>query len=119
MPLLTKEQILNATDLPVEDVPVPEWGGAVRARTLTGAERDAFEVASSQAREKFGFEAAARNYRARWAAACLVGEDGRPLFAAADVEALGGKSSAALDRVLRAANRLNGLGDPEDAAKNS
>ncbi len=44
MNLLPRDLIDGADDLPVEDVEVPEWGGAVRLRTLTGSERDGFEA---------------------------------------------------------------------------
>lgn len=43
MTVLTREAILSADDLPAETVDVPEWGGKVRIRTMTGSERDAFE----------------------------------------------------------------------------
>ena len=43
MTLLSKTAILTANDLQTEDVEVPEWGGAVRVRSFTGRERDAFE----------------------------------------------------------------------------
>jgi len=43
MGLLTRDAILEAQDLQHEEVYIPEWGGSVRVRTLTGAERDAFE----------------------------------------------------------------------------
>ena len=43
MSLLSKTAILTANDLQTEDVEVPEWGGAVRVRSFTGRERDAFE----------------------------------------------------------------------------
>ena len=43
MPILNKAAILAAEDLKTETVAVPEWGGEVRVRTLTGTERDAFE----------------------------------------------------------------------------
>ena len=35
---------LCANDLQIEDVDIPEWGGAVRVSSFTGRERDAFEV---------------------------------------------------------------------------
>ena len=44
MTLLSKTAILAAQDLQTEDVEVPEWGGAVRVRSFTGRERDAFEA---------------------------------------------------------------------------
>ena len=44
MTLLFKTAILAAQDLQTEDVEVPEWGGAVRVRSFTGRERDAFQA---------------------------------------------------------------------------
>ena len=43
MKTLTKDQIVAAVDIKTEVVEVPEWGGAVAVRELTGLERDAFE----------------------------------------------------------------------------
>ncbi len=40
--MLTREQILQSDDLPRETVQVPEWGGEVQVRTMTGTDRDAF-----------------------------------------------------------------------------
>ena len=40
MNLLTKSAILGINDLKHEDVPVPQWGGTVRVRAMTGQERD-------------------------------------------------------------------------------
>ena len=41
--MLTKDQILKSDDLPSEEVSVPEWGGSVMVRSMTGYERDQFE----------------------------------------------------------------------------
>jgi hypothetical protein len=119
MPYLTREQILNANDLPAEDVEVPEWGGVVRVRALTGAERDAFEAAIIKVRGKrvdFHLE----NARALLVAMSVVDEDGNRLFSDEDVKALGRKSAAALDRVASVAMRLSGLTqeDLEELTKN-
>jgi hypothetical protein len=47
--MLTKEAILAATHLPLEEVHVPEWADAdgddvVYIRGMTGAERDLWEI---------------------------------------------------------------------------
>ena len=42
-PMLTQEQIRAASDLKTEEVYVPEWGGSVLMRGMTGTERDAWE----------------------------------------------------------------------------
>ena len=44
MNILSKEAILAADDLPREKVNVPEWGGEVLVRTMSGTDRDAFEA---------------------------------------------------------------------------
>ena len=44
MNILSKDAILAADDLPRETVHVPEWGGDVYVRTMSGTDRDAFET---------------------------------------------------------------------------
>ena len=113
---LTKDQILRADDLPREQVDVPEWGGSVFVRTMTGAERDAFEQSIV---EDSGRNLA--NLRARLAVLTVVDADGARLFADSDAMVLGGKSAAALSRVFNVAQRLNALtnSDVEELGKNS
>lgn len=120
MGLLSREAILGAEDLPSEQVTVPEWGGDVRVRSLTGTERDAFEQTCYTGRgadRKENFS----NLRARLVALAVVDDEGKRVFADNDVLALGRKSAAALDRVFSVAQRLNGLSpsDVRDLAGNS
>ncbi len=119
MTLLTKDAILSASDLQHEDVAVPEWGGTVRVRVMTGAERAQFE-ASAVTTANGRREPDLSNYQAKLLALCLIDEHGHRMFSEADVEALGGKSSQALLRVFLVAQRINGLGLAaiEDARKN-
>ena len=109
---LTKDAILAADDLITEDVDVPEWGGTVRVRSISGAERDAFEQAIVTRRGK-NVQTNLSNIRAKMSALCLVDESGQRLFTDADVVALGQKSAAALDRVFGVAQRLSGLTDKD------
>ncbi len=120
MALLTRDQILAAEDLKRETIDVPEWGGDVIVRSLTGAERDAFEDSVVRQRGKTR-ELNLRNARARLVSLSLIDESGTRLFSDGDVEALGRKSAAALDRVFAAAQRLSGLteNDIDELAKNS
>lgn len=104
--MLTREQILAADDRHYEVVEVPEWGGSVRVATMTGAQRDAFEASLLS-----GGAPDLTNARAKLVAYCCVDDSGNPLFTAADVEALGRKSAAALNRVAEVARRLNLLGE--------
>lgn len=118
--LLTRDQILGASDLRYEDVDVPEWGGMVRVRGLTGAERDRFEASITEQQGK-RIKMNTANIRARLVAMAAVDEAGKPLFVERDVAALGSKCASALDRLFDAARRLSGLsdGDVEELEKNS
>lgn len=111
MKILTKDQIFKADDLKTEVIEIPEWGGAVRVATMTGAGRDAFE------RSVWGADGQSRdlnNLRAKMVAATVVDDRGRLLFdSVEDVERLSVKSGAALDRIFAVARRLNRI-SPED-----
>lgn len=111
MGLLSKDQILSVDDLKTEDVEVPEWGGTLRIRVLTGAERDEFETSMVRMNSKSGKqETDLVNLRARLVAKCAINEDGSKMFQTRnDVAALGLKSSAALARVYDACQKLSGM----------
>ena len=119
MKRLSKAEILAAADLATEVVEVPEWGGSVTVRTMTGADRDAFEAALVRVVDGKR-EPDLTNMRAKLVALTVVDEAGERLFDAADVDALARKSAAALDRVAAAAQRINGIGAEaaEETAKN-
>lgn len=113
MSLLSKEAILAVEDLPTEDVDVPEWGGAVRIKGLSGRERDRFESSSIVTDKKGVSKPNYTNLRARLVALSIVDESGRRMFSDTDVNLLGTKSAAALERVFKAAQRLNGMTDED------
>lgn len=115
--MLTRDQILAADDRKSEVVQVPEWGGSVTVAAMSGAARDAWE-ASLVIRKGTKVEPNMQNMRARLVAACVVDEAGALMFSSADVEALGQKSGAALERVCKVAQRMNALTDGDmEAAK--
>ncbi len=112
MALLSRDAILAADDREYEVVPCPEWGGEVRLRSLTGAERDAYEQSLVQTRGK-SREMNLRNARAKLVALCAVDENGNRLFTDADVNALGKKNAKPLDRLFDVARRLSGLSEDD------
>ena len=118
---LSKDAILEANDLKTEVVEVAEWGGSVNVRTMTGADRDAFEASLFVMQADGTRKPSVANMRPRLAALTIVDDAGNRMFAEADVEALARKSAAALEKVCVVAQRLNGIGwQAEDAAaKNS
>ncbi len=111
--LLTAKQILEADDIKTERLAVPEWGGDVLVKALTGAERDAFEEEIIQIKGK-KTTMNRQNFRARFVAASLVDEDGKKLFTPDQIKALGQKSAAALQRVFDLAADLSGLSDEDE-----
>jgi hypothetical protein len=118
---LDKDSILKAEDLETEEVDVPEWGGRVRVQALSGRDRDAYEASCLQERAKGQMVHNLLNVRAKLVVRCLVDGEGNRLFADTDANALGQKSSAALDRVFEVAARLSRLNseDVEELAGNS
>lgn len=120
MALLTKEQIEKASDRVAELVKVPEWGGEVMVGTMTGTERDEWELALCQDRGA-DEKANLANLRARLCAMTLQDADGNLLFSRDDIDSLGKKSSIALERIFRVARKLNKLNksDIDELTKNS
>ncbi|MGH8867817.1 MAG: hypothetical protein ACRDYU_07460 [Actinomycetes bacterium] len=122
---LSKDQILSADDLDVRKEEVPEWGGTVLVKALSGKERDAYEASVVQMRQDArGNQTTVpdmRNVRAKLVARALVDEDGTRLFADQDINALGAKSARVLDRLFDVAAEMSGLSeqDVEKLAGNS
>jgi len=118
---LTRDQILAAEDLARETVDVPEWGeGAqVLVRELTAAEREQHYYLMVGDDDKVDVKRAV-GFRQRLCAWAIIGEDGEQLFTQDDVDALGEKSSQALDRIADVVRRLSKIGErTEELAKNS
>lgn len=119
------QQILGCDDLSREKVLVPEWAhnGApleLWVRTMSGTERDRVEQLSLNER-KDSTDGTQKNIRAMVVALSVVDDDGNRVFQDGDMEALGQKSSLALDRLWSVAQRLSGFSnqDVEELAKNS
>jgi hypothetical protein len=101
---LTKDAIIAIEDRKKKEVKVPEWGGSVFITTLSAKDRDAYEASV------VGTGASLENIRARFLALVIVDQDGNRLFETAkDIEALGEKSSAALNRLIPVAKEMNKL----------
>lgn len=117
---IRRDAILALNDLPAPQlVDVPEWGGSIYIRALTGVERDAYEAQFVRAGGAKG--KGLHNARARLVALTAVDETGQRIFTDADVESLGRKSAMVLDRLFAVAGRLSGLTsqDVEELVGNS
>jgi hypothetical protein len=93
---LSKAAILAAKDVRLSSAePVPEWGGDVYFKTLSGLERDAFEESYQDNKM--------RAFRVRFLVLTLCDEGGSRLFEDGDFEALGQKSSTVINRLFEKA----------------
>jgi hypothetical protein len=110
--ILKRDQILNMEDLPAETVHVPEWGGDVLVRGLSGSERDEYEqeIVRMNGRD---VSMNLRNARAKLVAKVTVDEGGNRIFSDDDVRALGKKSAAALERIFNIGRKLSGMSDTD------
>ena len=100
--MLTRDQILKIDDIKTEEVNIPEWGDSVKVRGLTGTERDAWEESILEQKGK-NTKVKLKNARAKLVSLSVVDEEGNRIFSDGDVEALGKKSAAALDRIYEVA----------------
>src|SRR5215472_4426467 len=112
--MLTKDSILAAAHLPVEEVHVPEWADAngddlVYVRGMTGAERDLWEM-SLQVERGGQMVPDTANATAKALVRCISDAGGNRLFDDRDANELGAQPSAALMRCWREARRLSGIG---------
>ena len=118
MKKLTREQILNADDIKTEIIEVPEWGGSVTIKMMTGKERDAFEASIMGAKGK---NITLENIRAKLVAKTVIDPETKELmFSLGDIETLGTKSAAALDRIFSASQKLSKIteSDVDELTKN-
>lgn len=119
--MLSRDEIFSkAEQLKKREVNIPEWGGTVFVRELTGLERDAWELSNARAQEK-GRLVDGRSIRAKLIAKVVVDEKGDHVFSDNDVVRLGKTGAKALDRIYDVAVELSGLREDaaEEVAKNS
>lgn len=113
---LNRKQIEALDDLPREELEVPEWGDTVWIRMLNIREREGFEKLVMDA----GSFASLPHVYAKFCVLCIVDENGTRLFGDDEIEGLQERSATAIDRICKAALKLNGLttDDVEELAKN-
>jgi hypothetical protein len=119
MGVMTRDQILGTpkagfTEIDLGDL--PGWG-AVRIKDLTAGERDRIEascvverlVIGKGGKRKLKKETSLEGIRAKFVAACVVDENGLPIFRPEDVTAISELNAKAIDRIFTAIQERNGL----------
>lgn len=117
--MLSKNDILGAKDIKIELVDVPEWGGSVYVKEMTGAERDKYESSILEIkgdRQTVNLQ----NARAKLASYTICDENGNRLFTETDISALASKSATALQRIFEKGMSLSKIGkdDMDSLTKN-
>lgn len=118
---LSLADIMSSDDKKIVKVAVPEWGGFVFVKALSGKERDAFEASMLKGAGKQQ-RVDAQNVRAKLCSLAICDAKGVRLFATKEaIDALGTKSASALSRVYKIASELSGVteDDVEELVKNS
>ena len=110
---LKRREILTNKDFKVEPVDVPEWGGRVYVRSMTGEDRDAFEDKVLEVRDpKTGIPKSLKGLKTLLVTLTVCDKDGKRLFAAeGDVNKLAQKSADAIERIFKVAEKLSGVTD--------
>lgn len=119
--LLSKDEILAMDDIPMEEVIVPEWGGKkVLVSGLTAAGKNAYEASVLEFKGN-SRKVKLENSTAKLLVRAIVNRQRQPIFTETDIEKLGRKSSAALERLVTVAQRLSAVRaeDVEELVKNS
>lgn len=110
---LNKNAILAANDMPLQKVSVPEWGGEVYLRPMSGTARAEFELRLVGAKKQSG-EYIGPGMRGFILVNTLCDADGGLLFTAADIDAIESKNATVLARLVDDAMRISGLGGDDD-----
>lgn len=107
MAFLTLDSIKGADDIKTRTVAVPEWGGEVLVKSMTGRLRSNLE-------QKVSSNAAHGDVKMMIVTSCCVNEDGSPLFTLADKKWLAEKAAAPLETIFEAACKMSGIGIEAD-----
>lgn len=105
---LTIEQIRAVNDHQEVDVPVPEWGGKVRVRSLSTGEKQEFEQGMIKVKGKQR-DVNLKNLRERLIVKALV----QPRMTQTDIQMLSEKNALPVSRIYDVAAALSGLSDDD------
>ena len=103
--MLTREQIESKPGFTIKEIPIPEWDGTVCIRSWTANEMDEYATWVDT-----GGSVTKKRAHAKIAAISLCDPDGKRMYADGEIDTLGDRNGAALDRIVKEAMSHNGLG---------
>lgn len=113
MGTLSRDQILGADDRKTDEVEVPEWGGSVRIRSMSGAELQEYVRAVAETKD----EVDNVDDVLLLVHFSIVDDSGNRLFPAKDdVKLLAEKNIHVLNKIAQACMGVNGLDQKEVVA---
>lgn len=116
------EFFAKAADIPREDVPLPEFGNGtvIPVWGMTALERSKYEKGFTTKAGKT-IDDRLLEFRQRLVVECCRDDEGKRIFTLDDIQALGSKSAALLERIVNVCQRLSGMTneDIEATVKNS
>lgn len=110
MALLTAESILAAEDFVYDIVDCPEWGGEVRVRSLSGAQRATLKKA---------IDAGQDNIDETVCVMAIVDQDGNRIFTQQQIAALSKKNTSVITRIAMRVLQISGMRDRDKALKDA
>lgn len=113
---LTREQMLEAArnaKIARDRLIVPELGGEIWVRGMSGTERDKFEEGLRIRKGKRAGQSDLRNFRAQLAVRVIVTEQGDRVLTDDDAEVFGRVPAGVLDRIISRCQELSGLAEEE------
>jgi len=113
---LSREQMLEAARnarIQRDRLDVPELGGELWVRGMSGAERDEFEEGLRIRRGRKAGQTDLRNFRAKYAVKVIVDASGQRVLTDQDAAIFGALPAGVLDRIVGRSTELSGLSDEE------
>jgi hypothetical protein len=102
-----RDSFLSQKPTRTREVDIPEWGGIVRVKALSGAERDAIEQKQfDQGRRSTRVTVA--GFRARLVVFGVIDEEGNRIFNESDLPAINEMDGSVIDRIATAVSELSG-----------
>ena len=114
--VLTGEQIRDAAcnaKIERESLVVPELGGEIYVRGMSGKERDKFEEGMRIRKGRMAGQSDLRNFRAQLAVRVIVDAAGERLLNDGDADLMGKLPAGVLDRIIAKSTELSGKATEE------